>query len=97
MVLEGLPEWKVAYGHIEELAGVICPLLSVVSLLHYAGVLNWSALLFLWLGCGHTVLYFYDLYPPLRYRPFFRGMFAFGVGLCWPLWYATHIDRPRRA
>jgi hypothetical protein len=40
MVLEGLPEWKVAYGHIEELAGVICPLLSVVSLLHYAGVFN---------------------------------------------------------
>jgi hypothetical protein len=95
MVLEWLPTWKVAYGHIEETAGLLCPLLSILSLIYQAGYLEWSALLFLWLGCGHTVLYFYDLYPQLRYRPFFKGLFAFGVGLCWPLWYAHQSTRPR--
>jgi hypothetical protein len=96
MVLEWLPTWKVAYAHVEESAGVLCPLLSILSLIHQAGYLEWSAALFLWLGCGHTVLYFYGLYPELKYRPFFKGLFAFGVGLCWPLWYARHIDGPRR-
>jgi len=91
-----LPTWKVAYAHVEETAGVLCPLLSILSLIHQAGYVEWSALLFLWLGCGHTVLHFYGLYPQIGYRPFFKGLFAFGVGLCWPLWYARRIDGPPR-
>lgn len=87
MVLEWLTGTKRVYPYVEEFAGVLCPLLSVMSVMHNADLLQWSAFLFLWLGGGHTVLHFYDLYPQLRYRPFFKGLFAFGVGIFWPLWY----------
>jgi len=96
MVLEWLTSTKRVYPYVEEFAGVLCPALSLMSLLHNGDALQWSAFLFLWLGCGHAVLHFYDLYPQLRYRPFFKGLFAFGVGLCWPLWYAWKTADPRR-
>ena len=89
--------WKnrlAVYQRIEESAGMLCPLLSIISVMNQFTSLRWSAWLFLWLGCGHAVLHFYNLYPRLSYRPFFQGMFAFGVGLCWPLWYARRGSRP---
>ncbi len=84
---------RAIYARVEEFAGLLCPLLSLLSVMYNVGSLRWSALLFLWLGSGHTVLYFYGIYPELRYRPFFKGMFAFGVGLCWPVWCAVRGTR----
>lgn len=86
------PAWRRrvrrGYAALEEAAGMLCPLLYVVSVIPPLATLQGIALLSLWIGCGHTLLHFYDLCPPLvRYRPFIRGLFAFAAGLCWPLWF----------
>lgn len=85
------PLWRrrvrIWYAAIEESAGVLCPLLCVMSVVPELASLRGVALLSLWIGCGHTLLHFYSLCPPIRYRPFFRGLFAFGAGMCWPLWF----------
>jgi hypothetical protein len=77
------------YAAIEESAGMLCPLLAVMAIFPELATLRGIALLSLWFGCGHTLLHFYSLCPPLRYRPFFRGLFAFGAGMCWPLWFVA--------
>lgn len=82
------------YAAIEEGAGVLCPLLAAMSLIPELATLQGVALLSLWIGFGHTLLHFYDLCPQVRYRPFFKGLFAFGVGVCWPLWFL--LQRPIR-
>lgn len=83
------------YESIEQFFGVACPLLSVLSVLDYFELIRWTWLLLFWLSCGHWTLYFYDLYPLLRYRPFFKGLFIFGVGLLWPLWCARYLRNRR--
>lgn len=75
------------YAAAEEGAGVLCPLLAVMSVIPELASLQGVALLSLWIGFGHTLLHFYDLCPRVRYRPFFKGLFAFGAGICWPLWF----------
>lgn len=82
-----------AYDTVEHVFGVVAPLLGALSLLDFFGLLAWTWLLLLWMSCGHWALYFCDTYPELKHRPFARGMFAFGVGLLWPLWLAA---RPAR-
>lgn len=77
----------VLHGAIEEAAGMLCPLLAVMSVMPELATLRGIALLALWFGFGHTLLHFYGLYPHLRFRPFFKGLFAFGAGVCWPLWF----------
>ena len=79
---------KQHYESIEYFFGVMCPLLSTLSLLDYSGAIRWAWLLLLWMSCGHFTIYFYNLYPPLKHRPFARGLFVFGVGMLWPLWCA---------
>jgi hypothetical protein len=71
--------------------GVICPLLCVLSLLDYAGLLRWTWLVFLWMSCGHFVLYLYNVYPRLKHHAFATGLFVFGVGLLWPIWLLRHL------
>ena len=78
---------RTCYAAIEEAAGMLCPLLAVISVVPALATLQGIALASLWIGCGHTLLHFYDVYPHLRYRPFFKGLFAFGAGTCWPLWF----------
>lgn len=80
---------------VEHLFGVACPLLSALSILDYLGLIQWAWLLMLWLSCGHYSLYFYDVYPALKYRPFVKGLFVFGVGVLWPIWCAAHVSRRR--
>lgn len=75
------------YALVEESAGMFCPLLALMSVVPELASLRGIALLSLWIGCGHTLLHFYDLCPEVRYRPFFKGLFAFGAGVCWPLWF----------
>lgn len=75
------------YAAVEESAGVLCPLLVIMSVIPELATLRGIALVALWFGFGHTLLYFYNLYPHLRFRPFFKGMFAFGAGVCWPVWF----------
>ena len=79
---------------MEHVLGVATPLLGALTLLDFFGLLGWTWLLFFWMSCGHWALYFYGTYPHLRHRPFVRGMFAFGVGLLWPVWLAAG-DRTR--
>jgi hypothetical protein len=73
--------------------GVVCPALCAVSLLDLAGWLSWTWLLFVWLGCGHFMMYVHDVYPRLKQHAFATGLFAFGVGLLWPLWLLRHVPR----
>ena len=75
------------YAGVEESTGVLCPLLLVVSLIPELATLRGIALAALWLGFGHTMLHFYDVYPRLSLRPFFKGPFAFGAGVLWPGWF----------
>jgi hypothetical protein len=86
---------RVTYAGIEFLFGVVCPLLWMVSMLHAHGLLQWSALLFLWLGYGHSLFYFYQIYPTVKYRPFLQGLAVVGLGLMWPLWCAQYAA-PKR-
>ena len=82
------------YDAVEHVFGVITPLASALSLLDAFGLLGWTWLLLFWLSCGHWVLYFYGAYPIVRHRPFVRGLFAFGVGLLFPVWLlARHRTR----
>jgi len=83
------------YESVEEFFGVACPLLSALSILDHFGLLRWAWLLLFWLSCGHWSVYAYDLYPVLKYRAFVRGLFAFGVGLCWPVWCAARLRKKR--
>jgi hypothetical protein len=83
----------VNYNRVEHFFGVLCPVLWMVSVLHMHGMLEWSALLFLWLGYGHSLFYFYQIYPTVRYRPFVQGLAVVLLGLVWPLWCAQY--RPR--
>jgi hypothetical protein len=78
------------YESAEYLFGVGCPLLSVLSVLDATGMVHWVWLLFFWMACGHFALYSSDTYPSIRYRPFARGLFAFGVGVAWPVWCTLH-------
>jgi len=73
--------------------GVICPSLCAVVLFDQAGLLTWSWLLFLWMSCGHFLLHIYDTYPRLAYHPFATGLFAFGVGVLWPVWLKRRMPR----
>lgn len=66
--------------------GVACPSLCALSLFDYAGLMGWVWLLFLWMACGHFLLFLNDVYPRLKYHAFTLGLFAFGVGVLWPLW-----------
>lgn len=66
---------------------MLCPLLAVMSVVPELVSLRGIALLALWFGCGHTLLFFYGVFPQVRYRPFFKGLVAFGAGVCWPLWF----------
>lgn len=83
------------YESVEYAFGVICPLLGALSVLDNLGLLRWAWLFFLWLSCGHYLLYFYDVYPLLRYRPFAKGLFVFGIGMMWPVWYVLRIHKRR--
>jgi hypothetical protein len=80
---------RLLHGGVEEFFGVLCPALSALSLMDDGARLAGAAALFLWLGWGHAMLFAFDLYPELRHRPFLRGLFAFGVGLGWPIWWAA--------
>lgn len=73
--------------------GVACPVLCALSLLDYSGMLRWTWVLFVWLGCGHFLLYFCDIYPRLRQHPFAAGLFVFGVGMLWPVWLVQRLPR----
>lgn len=79
------------YALLEEGMGMLLPLLAIASTMPDLVSFQSVALVALWLGCGHTVLFYLNPYPPLRYRPFYRGLFAFGAGVCWPLWI---LSRP---
>lgn len=70
-----------------EAAGMLCPLLALMSLVPELASLQGIALVSLWIGCGHTLLHYYNLCPVLRWNPFFKGLFAFGAGVLWPLWF----------
>lgn len=83
------------YEGIEQFFGVACPLAGAVSLLDFWELLGWTWLLLLWMSCGHYALYWYDACPVLKYRPFVRGLFVFGVGILWPVWFAAR-GRDRR-
>src|SRR5688572_32437847 len=72
---------RARYESIMHFFGVACPVLSALSILHYAGLIQWLWLFMLWLACGHFLLYFYNLYPLIKYRAFAQGLFVFGVGL----------------
>ena len=78
---------------VEHFFGVACPVLSGLSLLHYAEMIQWAWLFLLWLSCGHYSLYFYNVFPVIKYRPFVKGLFVFGVGLLWPVWCAAHANK----
>lgn len=71
--------------------GVVCPSLCMVLLFDYAGVMLWVWTAFLWMSVGHFMLCIYDVYPRLKYNPFFSGLFAFGVGLLWPVWLKWYV------
>lgn len=83
------------YESVEQFFGVACPLLSVLSVLDHFGLIRWAWLLLFWLSCGHWTLYLYDLYPTLKYRAFVKGLFVFGVGMLWPIWWALHLRKRR--
>lgn len=83
------------YESVEQFFGVACPLLSALSILDYFGLLRWAWLFLFWLSCGHWSLYFYGLYPVLKYRAFVKGLFIFGVGLLWPIWCALQLRNRR--
>src|SRR3954469_2871252 len=78
---------------ILHILGVACPALCAVSLLDYSGLLSWTWILFAWLSCGHFVLYANDLYTRLKHHPFATCLFAFGVGLLWPVWLVQRLPR----
>lgn len=86
---------KARYEAVEHFFGVACPLLGALSVLDHWGLLGWMWLLFLWMSCGHYALYLYDACPVLKYRPFVKGLFVFGVGLLWPVWLAARGRDPR--
>lgn len=73
--------------------GVACPLLSALTILDHFELTRWAWLFILWLSCGHYTLYYYDLFPRLRYRGFIKGLFVFGIGLLWPVWCARRLPR----
>jgi hypothetical protein len=73
--------------------GVVCPSLCMVLLFEHGGILIWIWMLFLWMACGHFILYLYEVYPRLKYNPFATGLFAFGVGVLWPVWLKRHMPR----
>lgn len=86
--------WIKAYATLEEGMGMLLPLLAVASLVPELVSYQSVAFMSLWLGAGHTLLFYFGLYPTLRYRPFFKGLFGFGAGVCWPLWFVK--DSPQR-
>ncbi len=77
------------YALLEEVMGTLLPLLVIASAAPGWISLPSVAIASLWLGFGHAALYYLDLYPVLRCRPFYRGVFAIGAGVCWPLWILT--------
>lgn len=81
------------YEAVEHFFGVACPLLSALSVLDYLGMIRWAWLLLFWLACGHYMLYYYDIFPRIKYRPFVKGLFVFGVGLLWPLWCVLQLGK----
>lgn len=86
---------RARYEAVEHFLGVACPLAGALSLLDFWGLLAWTWLLLLWMSCGHYALYWYNACPALKYRPFVRGLFVFGVGILWPLWLAARARDPR--
>ena len=82
-----------SYAHLEELFGLICTALSLVSLAAYFGALSWVGVLFLWMGSGLWAVHWSQRYPRLTVRPFARGLFSAGLGALWPLWL-LHQRKP---
>ncbi len=80
---------RVARWHdkLEEAMGMVLPALALASLVPDLVSLQSVALAALWMGWGHTLLYYLGLYPKLRCRPVFKGLVAFAAGLAWPLWF----------
>ncbi|MFK7916165.1 MAG: hypothetical protein AB8B93_19795 [Pseudomonadales bacterium] len=70
---------------IEEAAGCLCPLLLVLSLLPQSLLPGIAAATFLWLGLGHSLLYYFDRMPVTRAAPLVRGFSALIAGALWPL------------
>lgn len=87
------PRLRQHYTSVEYCLGVACPLLSAVSFLDQWGLLGWTWLLMLWMSIGHFRLYLYNNYPKLKYRPFFQGLFVFGVGVLWPAWSTRAVPK----
>lgn len=83
------------YDSIEYFFGVLCPLLSVLSLLDHLGAVRWAWALLFWMSAGHFSLYLYNLYPQIRHRPFAKGLFVFGVGMMWPVWCVLQFRKKR--
>jgi hypothetical protein len=84
------------YESVEYFCGVAVPLICAFSILDYFGLIRWAWLFLLWLSCGHYSIYFYDLYPlRLKYRPFGKGLFVFGVGVLWPVWCTVQMRKRR--
>lgn len=84
------------YDAFEHMAGVVVPLLCVLSIMDYFGLLRWAWVLLFWLSCGHWSIYLYNAYPRLKYGAFSRGLFVFGVGMLWPVWCAPHLYNKKR-
>jgi hypothetical protein len=80
------------YEAVEHVFGVVTPVLGALTVLDFFQQLAWAWLLFFWMSCGHWALYWQGTYPRLTQRPFVRGLFAFGVGLLWPVWLARRAS-----
>lgn len=76
------------YAAFEELLGLLCPSLGTLCLAAHFEALNWSGLLFVWIGCGLCLLPSFGSYPQPPQRPFARGLHTTAVGMLWPLWLA---------
>jgi hypothetical protein len=87
--------WETRYESVEYFLGVACPLLGALSVLDHFGLIRWTWLVLFWMSAGHYALYFYDIFPSIKYRPFFKGMFVFGVGVAWPLWCLVRVPKKR--
>lgn len=87
------PRWSLlrrGYCALEEAMGILLPILTLASIVPDHVTMGAVAVASLWLGIGHTMLFYFGVYPTLRYRPFVKGLFAFGAGVCWPLWFLPH-------
>lgn len=70
---------------VEEAAGCLCPLLLMLSLVPTALLPAVAAGVCLWLGLGHSLLYYCNRMPVTRAAPVLRGVCALLAGLIWPL------------